>query len=124
MGNADCPGPTVGVHRRATVGWEERHYDQDRNEICVVQQTGLPPVRGARRKLVAASHLNFELEVRDITTREDWFERYQYEIPVLCQVQTGEAGVAEIPLPRLSPRAPQARVEQLIQTYLGQSKAE
>jgi hypothetical protein len=39
-------------------------------------------------------------------------------------VQEGEAGTTEIPLPRLSPRAPQARVEQLIQNYLGQDRAE
>ncbi|MDY6897115.1 MAG: glutaredoxin family protein, partial [Cyanobacteriota bacterium] len=25
-----------------------------------------------------------DLEVRDITTREDWFAAYQYEVPVLC----------------------------------------
>ena len=79
---------------------------------------------GLEEKLVAAAHLPFALEVRDITTRDDWFQRYQYEIPVLCQVIEGELGSQEIPLPRLSPRAPQARVEQLIQTYIGQSKAE
>ena len=25
-------------------------------------------------------------QVRDITTREDWFQKYQYEIPVLAVV--------------------------------------
>ncbi|HAO10173.1 MAG TPA: thioredoxin family protein, partial [Planktothrix sp. UBA8407] len=25
----------------------------------------------------------FQLEIRDITTREDWFQAYQYSIPVL-----------------------------------------
>lgn len=80
--------------------------------------------KGLKEKLVAARHLPFALEVRDITTRDDWFQRYQYEIPVLCQVIEAESGPQEMPLPRLSPRAPQARVEQLIQTYIGQSKAE
>ncbi len=45
--------------------------------------------------------VNFQLEIRDITTQADWFERYQYEIPVLC-VRLPEG---EKPLPRLSPRA-------------------
>ena len=29
------------------------------------------------------ANISFTLEVRDITTREDWFAAYQYEIPVL-----------------------------------------
>lgn len=93
-------------------------------KFVLYSKPGCHLCEGLEEKLAAARHLNFDLEIRDITTRDDWFQRYQYEIPVLCQVQTGEAGATEIPLPRLSPRAPQARVEQLIQTYLGQSKAE
>lgn len=53
------------------------------------------------------------LEVRDITTQTDWFERYQYEIPVLCY-QTTEG--TEVPLPRLSPRAPLHRLAALLTT--------
>ncbi|MEY3297653.1 MAG: hypothetical protein RLZZ597_913 [Cyanobacteriota bacterium] len=90
-------------------------------KFVLYSKPGCHLCEGLEEKLVAARHLDFELEVRDITQRDDWFQRYQYEIPVLCQVQ--ESG-AEIPLPRLSPRAPQAKVEQLIQTYLGQGKAE
>lgn len=93
-------------------------------KFVLYSKPGCHLCEGLEEKLAAASHLNFELEVRDITTREDWFQRYQYEIPVLCQVQEASTGVTEIPLPRLSPRAPQARVEQLIQTYLGQGRAE
>jgi glutaredoxin len=93
-------------------------------KLILYSKPGCHLCEGLEEKLNAASHLSFELEVRDITTREDWFERYQYEIPVLCQVRQTEVGMAEIPLPRLSPRAPQARVEQMIQTYLAQSKAE
>jgi hypothetical protein len=93
-------------------------------KFVLYSKPGCHLCEGLEEKLVAASHLNFDLEVRDITTREDWFQRYQYEIPVLCQVQETSTGVTEIPLPRLSPRAPQAKVEQLIQTYLGQGEAE
>jgi hypothetical protein len=93
-------------------------------KFVLYSKPGCHLCEGLEEKLVAASHLNFDLEVRDITTRDDWFQRYQYEIPVLCQVIEGGAVPVETALPRLSPRASQARVEQLIQTYLGQSKAE
>ena len=93
-------------------------------QFVLYSKPGCHLCEGLEEKLVAAAHLAFELEVRDMTTRDDWFQRYQYEIPVLCQVIQGEAGSQEMPLPRLSPRAPQARVEQLIQTYMGQSTAE
>jgi hypothetical protein len=93
-------------------------------KFVLYSKPGCHLCEGLEEKLAAARHLPFELEVRDITTRDDWFQRYQYEIPVLCQVIEAESGHQEVPLPRLSPRAPQARVEQLIQTCLGQSKAE
>ncbi|WP_072619705.1 glutaredoxin family protein [Spirulina major] len=51
------------------------------------------------------------LEVRDITTNPDWFAEYQYTIPVLIYRQ----GDAEIPIPRLSPRASVQQVAQTIQ---------
>ncbi|MFM7190086.1 MAG: glutaredoxin family protein [Microcystaceae cyanobacterium] len=56
--------------------------------------------------------VDFQLEIRDITTQPDWFERYQYEIPVLCvQLPTGEK-----PLPRLSPRATLKQLAALLQS--------
>ena len=93
-------------------------------KLVLYSKPGCHLCEGLQEKLEAANHLPFELEVRDITTQQDWFSRYQYEIPVLCRVLETPAGLQEQPLPRLSPRAPQARVEQMIQTYLGQSKAE
>ncbi|HSM81141.1 MAG TPA: glutaredoxin family protein [Nodosilinea sp.] len=93
-------------------------------QFVLYSKPGCHLCEGLQEKLLAAAHLPFALEVRDITTRDDWFQRYQYEIPVLCQVVAAPSGEQEIPLPRLSPRASQARVEQLIQTYMGQSKAE
>jgi hypothetical protein len=93
-------------------------------KFVLYSKPGCHLCEGLQEKLEAASHLPFELEVRDITTQESWFARYQYEIPVLCQVVETSAGRQEHPLPRLSPRAPQAKVEQLIQTFLAQSKAE
>ncbi len=55
---------------------------------------------GLREKLAAIAPGRFTLEERDITTDPQWWQQYQYEIPVLTLVQ----GDQEIPLPRLSPR--------------------
>ncbi|QDZ39754.1 glutaredoxin family protein [Euhalothece natronophila Z-M001] len=55
---------------------------------------------GLQEKLEQITTVDFELEIRDITTREDWFQAYQYEIPVLCR----QVGEREEPLPRPSPR--------------------
>jgi hypothetical protein len=71
---------------------------------------------GLEAKLRAVA-MPLDLEVRDITTRPDWFQRYQYDVPVLCAEHQEANGTVEKPLPRLSPRAPQAQVEALIQAY-------
>lgn len=92
-------------------------------QLVLYSKPGCHLCEGLEEKLLALSHLAFELEVRDITTREDWFQAYQYEIPVLCRVVETATGRQETPLPRLSPRAPVAQVERLIQTYLGPDKA-
>jgi hypothetical protein len=56
----------------------------------------------------------WKLEIRDITSREDWFNAYQYEIPVLCQkLATGEKI-----LPRLSPRANAEQLARLLANNL------
>ncbi|GAP96187.1 glutaredoxin family protein [Leptolyngbya sp. NIES-2104] len=51
-----------------------------------------------------------ELEIRDITTREDWFQAYQYEIPVLY--------LEETMLPRPSPRSTVQQLESMLQKYM------
>lgn len=93
-------------------------------QFVLYSKPGCHLCEGLEEKLVALSHLPFDLEVRDITTRQDWLQAYQYEIPVLCQVVEMETGLQERPLPRLSPRAPLAQVERLIQTCLRSGKAE
>lgn len=67
-------------------------------------------------------NLPIEIEYRDITQNPAWFTEYQYEIPVLCRVISHPEAAAldkEQPLPRLSPRAPLRKLEQMLQTYLG-----
>ncbi|MBO0351034.1 glutaredoxin family protein [Phormidium pseudopriestleyi FRX01] len=76
---------------------------------------------GLQEKLEQIQDLNFELEVRDITTQADWFAAYEYEIPVLCCVSTpdpdAEIPPKEEPLPRPSPRASVEQVQQMLQQY-------
>lgn len=93
-------------------------------QLVLYSKPGCHLCEGLEEKLAALSHLAFALDVRDITTQAHWFEAYQYAIPVLCQVVDTPDGPREEPLPRLSPRAPVAQVERLIQKCLGTSKAE
>jgi glutaredoxin len=52
-----------------------------------------------------------ELEIRDITTRDDWFQRYEYEVPVVLM------GDSSVPLPRFSPRSSVPQMTQLLTKY-------
>ena len=69
---------------------------------------------GLQEKLEQVRAIDFELEVRDITSRDDWFVAYQYEVPVLCQQLPSE----ERTIPRPSPRASVGQLEQLLQKAL------
>jgi hypothetical protein len=76
-----------------------------------------------QEKLEQIQNLSFELEVRDITTREDWLARYEYEVPVLYLsnhrgAEGAEEEIIEIPLPRPSPRASVQQLEQMLRKYL------
>jgi hypothetical protein len=68
---------------------------------------------GLQEKLEQVTDVSFDLEVRDITTREDWFQAYQYSVPVLRRQVDGR----EETLPRPSPRASVAQLTQLLQQY-------
>ncbi|NJL21383.1 MAG: glutaredoxin family protein [Leptolyngbyaceae cyanobacterium SM1_3_5] len=82
--------------------------------LILYSKPGCHLCEGLQEKL-AQVQPSIDLEVRDITTRSDWFDAYQYEIPVLVAVN--EAGEMQI-LPRLSPRASLTQVEQMLQKYL------
>ena len=70
---------------------------------------------GLQEKLTQITELDFDLEIRDITTREDWFQSYQYEVPVLF-VETIEG---EKMIPRPSPRISIRQLIKILQKYLG-----
>ncbi len=69
---------------------------------------------GLLAKLEQVKSMGFELEVREITNNPEWFDRYQYEIPVLCLLNDRQQ---EQELPRLSPRSPIDKLEALLQRY-------
>jgi glutaredoxin len=52
-----------------------------------------------------------ELEIRDITTRDDWFQSYEYEVPVVLMQPSS------VPLPRFSPRSSVPQITQLLIKY-------
>jgi len=93
--------------------------------LILYSKPGCHLCEGLQEKLEQIDSLKFQLEVRDITERDDWFQAYQYEVPVLFKVQpqprnsAGEAAFSpEQPLPRPSPRCTVRQLEQMLQKYL------
>lgn len=93
--------------------------------IILYSKPGCHLCEGLQEKLEQIQNLKFELEIRDITTREDWFQAYQYEVPVLflvdCRGTEGTEGTQdeakELPLSRPSPRATVQQLEKMLQKY-------
>ncbi len=83
-------------------------------QLILYSKPGCHLCEGLQEKLEQIETLNLDLEIRDITTREDWFEAYQYEVPVLYQ----KIGETEKMIPRPSPRLSVARLEKLLQKYI------
>lgn len=58
--------------------------------LILYSKPGCHLCEGLQEKLVQIQNLDLTLDVRDITTRDDWFQAYQYEIPVLVLVKEEE----------------------------------
>lgn len=85
--------------------------------LILYSKPGCHLCEGLQEKLeqiVKTQNFTLQLEVRDITTREDWFQAYQYEVPVVCNNAAGR----EKQLPRPSPRATVQQLERMLQKYL------
>ncbi|MGJ5672654.1 MAG: glutaredoxin family protein [Nostochopsis sp.] len=70
---------------------------------------------------------SLELEIRDITTHDNWFKAYQYEVPVLFVANQANGAQDSHPanteekmqlIPRPSPRATVQQLENLLRKYL------
>lgn len=70
---------------------------------------------GLLAKLQQVKTVSVELEIRDINSNPDWFDRYQYEIPVLCVLGNSQQ---EQELPRFPPRSPVEKLEAMLQRYV------
>jgi glutaredoxin len=88
-------------------------------QLILYSKPGCHLCEGLQEKLQQIQTLKIDLEVRDITTREDWFQKYEYEIPILSLVETSGTSdeAPEVRLPRLSPRCTVAQLEQMLQKY-------
>ncbi|MGK7942479.1 MAG: glutaredoxin family protein [Crocosphaera sp.] len=83
-------------------------------QLILYSKPGCHLCEGLESKLRQIKTLNFDLEIRDITTRDQWFEAYQYEIPVLrLQLPEGEKTI-----PRFSPRISVERLAQQLEKYV------
>jgi glutaredoxin len=89
--------------------------------LILYSKAGCHLCEGLQEKLdIIIKTQNFsslELEIRDITTNDDWFEAYQYEVPVLFIADRAEDTEVK-PIPRPSPRVTVRQLEQLLQKYL------
>ena len=81
--------------------------------LILYSKPGCHLCEGLQEKLEQVTQFDLDLEIRDITTKDEWFNLYQYEIPVLLQKVENR----EQPLPRLSPRASVKQLEQMLQKY-------
>jgi hypothetical protein len=84
-------------------------------QLILYSKPGCHLCEGLQEKLEQIENLSFELEIRDITTRDDWFAAYQYEVPVM-HLLTSDG--AERPIPRPSPRLSVERLEKMLRGYV------
>lgn len=75
--------------------------------LILYSKPGCHLCEGLLEKLAQLDAPAIAVEVRDITTRDEWWTAYQYQIPVLCYCRDDR----EIPLPRPSPRAAGAQLQ-------------
>ena len=84
-------------------------------KLILYSKPGCHLCEGLQEKLEQIQTIQFDLEIRDITTRDDWFQAYQYEIPVLFLESASSSSPS--PLPRPSPRSTVQQLANLLQKY-------
>ncbi|AFY38697.1 glutaredoxin 2 [[Leptolyngbya] sp. PCC 7376] len=84
-----------------------------KNHIIFYSKKGCHLCEGLHDKLTSIQDFELQIEMRDIETNEDWFARYEYEIPVLTIIKNG----SEVILPRFSPRLSIQKIAQKLATY-------
>ena len=84
-------------------------------QLILYSKPGCHLCEGLQEKLAQIKTLSFELEIRDITTDDNLFAMFQYEIPVLHFV-TNEG--KEQAIPRPSPRLSVEGLEKFLGKYV------
>jgi hypothetical protein len=88
--------------------------------LILYSKVGCHLCEGLEQKLRSILTAADRLEIREITSNPDWWNAYQYEIPVLYMVK----GEQENILPRLSPRAPVTQLQEMLQQHWDENKAQ
>ncbi len=91
--------------------------------LILYSKAGCHLCEGLQEKLEQIENLEFELEIRDIMTRDEWFAVYQYEVPMLYVTnrrgtEDTEEEKREEMIPRPSPRASIEQLEKMLRKYL------
>lgn len=84
--------------------------------FILYSKSGCHLCEGLAEKMVQIPGVAQNLQIRDITTQPEWWDRYQWEIPVLCWWD----GQVEQTIPRISPRASVIQVKRILDPYLSQ----
>ncbi|MGY6528580.1 MAG: glutaredoxin family protein [Cyanobacterium sp.] len=80
-------------------------------KLILYSKQGCHLCEGLEEKLREIDDFSLTIELRDITTNEQWFEMYKYEIPVLFMV----TDKGDRPIPRMSPRISVAQLSKKLQ---------
>jgi len=97
--------------------------------LILYSKPGCHLCEGLQEKLDCIESLDLDLEIRDITTRDEWFQAFQYTIPVMFYVpdqgneEEGELNRL-IPVDRPSPRASVSQVEKLVRRAIARINGE
>lgn len=86
--------------------------------LILFAKPGCHLCEGLQEKLEQIDTLPIDLVVQDITTREDWFQAYQYEIPVLFVEDESQPAAPPTLVPRFSPRATVAQIETRLRQFM------
>ncbi|NCO76036.1 MAG: glutaredoxin family protein [Cyanobacteria bacterium] len=71
-------------------------------KIILYSKLGCHLCEGLEEKLKAITDMDLDIEIRDISTNNQWWEMYQYEIPVLFLSTTEGEKLIPRPSPRIS----------------------
>ncbi|HIK38104.1 MAG: glutaredoxin family protein [Geminocystis sp.] len=82
-------------------------------KLILYSKPGCHLCEGLEEKIRAITEIKIDLEVRDINTNSEWWEKYQYEIPVLYVETKGGAKL----IPRVSPRISVGQLTKILAQY-------